>query len=514
MTRSSGVWILLATILGSSMVFIDTSVVNVALPAIQLELNATATGIQWVVESYALFLAALMLVGGAMGDMFGRKRVFALGIVIFALASAWSGFAPNITQLTAARAVQGIGGALLTPGSLAIIRASFSEEQQGQAIGLWSGFSAITAAFGPVMGGWLVQHASWRWVFFINIPLAIIVLVVSQWHVPESCNQQRGDRLDWPGALLATTGLGALVYGLIESNNLGLGNPIVLGTVISGIAALIAFIFVEAHSPTPMMPLGLFRSRTFSGTNLLTFLLYAALSGTLFFFPFNLISVQGYSPTAAGAALLPFTLLMFLLSRWSGGLVHRYGSRLPLVVGPLIAAAGFLLFARVGLGGSYWTTFFPAVLVLGLGMSITVAPLTTAVLGAVEESHAGTASGINNAVSRLAGLMAIAVLSIFLLQAFNHNLNQRLDSPQLNPEARRILEQQRNKFVGIEIPGNVSNETRSAIRQTVDEAFVFGFRLVMLIGSGLAITGAFCALLLVSPRGKADQPDKQEEKHI
>lgn len=496
-------WILAATILGSSLAFIDGSVVNLALPAFQADLNATVIDAQWVVEAYALLLAALILVGGSLGDLYGRRCIYAAGVAFFAASSIWCGLAPNIGQLILARGLQGIGAALLVPGSLAIIGASFRQGERGRAIGTWSGFTSITAAVGPVLGGFLIEHGSWRWVFFINVPLALIVLALTFWHVPESRNPHAGRVLDWAGAALATAGLGGVIYALIESSKRGWNDPAVMVACPSGVLALAAFVVLEARINAPLLPLSLFRSRNFSGANLLTLFLYSALSGALFFFPLNLIQVQGYSATSAGAAMLPFIFLMFLLSRWSGGLVDRYGIQPPLIVGPVIVAIGFVIFAIPAIGGSYWTTFFPAVVVLGLGMAISVAPLTTTVMNSVPEERAGTASGINNAVSRLAGVLSIGVLGVIMLASFNHHLSLRLAGIDLEPQIRQEIDSQRVKLAAIEISQGLDNRVRDEIRRSIDRSFVAGFRIVMLVASGLALVSALITTLMIEGKNSA-----------
>ena len=484
------------------MVFIDGTVVNVALPALQRDLNASLADVQWVVEAYALFLAALLLVGGAAGDRFGRRRVFLIGVGLFATSSVWCGLAGGVRELILARVLQGIGGALLVPGSLSIISVSFAEQDRGKAIGTWSGATAVTTALGPVLGGWLIDHLSWRAAFFINLPLVIVIIPITMRYVTESRSEGVPGDLDWPGALLVTLGLGGIIYGLIESSNAGWENPGIIASILLGILALSGFIAVEMHKAAPMMPTRLFRSSAFTGANLLTLLLYAALGGSLFFVPLNLIQVQGYSTTAAGAALLPLILLLSLLSRWSGGLVERYGAKTPLVIGPTIAAGGFALFALPGLGGSYWVTFFPAVLVLGLGMAISVAPLTTVVMNSAGPGFAGAASGINNAASRIAALLAVALFGLIMSSTFSRTLHIELERAELMPKITEALEQQRNKLAAIELPASIDVHDAVLARHAIADAFVAGFRQIMLISAALALTGAVSALVLIGGTGQ------------
>ena len=478
------------------MAFIDSTVVNVALPALQSSLHATVVGVQWVVESYGLFLGALILIGGSLGDLFGRRRMFLIGVGIFGAASIACGLASNIQQLVIARSVQGIGAAFLVPGSLSIISASFDETTRGQAIGTWSGFTAITSALGPVLGGWLIEHASWRWAFFLNIPIAVLVISISLRHVPESRNAT-ASHVDWLGASVGTLGLGGVVYGLIESASLGWGHPLVFGSLIAGLLCLVGFMFVEARESSPMVPLTLFATLSFSAANLLTLFFYAALGIFLFLFPMNLIQVQGYSTTATGAAALPLILLVFSLSRWSGGLVTRYGARAPLVIGPLISAAGFILFAVPGVGAGYWKAFFPAFIVLGLGMAVCVAPLTTVVMNSVSQDRAGAASGINNAVARIAGVLAIAIFGIVMVKLFSSSLNRSLTEQQLAPGILQYVRANEIKLAGLDLPSSLDVDTTARIRVSISHAFVFGFRTVMLICAGLCVAGAAVASLMI-----------------
>ncbi len=490
-------WVLTATILGSSMAFIDGTVVNIALPAIQSDLNASVAGMQWVINAYLLLLGALILIGGAAGDRFGRRRVFAIGIIVFTLASIGCGFAIDAPSLIAARAVQGIGGALLVPSSLAIISAAFETRERGRAIGTWAGFSALTTALGPVLGGFVVDALSWRVIFFINVPIALVTLGIVLWRVPESRNVSARAAVDWRGGLLATAGLGAIAYGLTIAVEAGWLQASVLGSLLIGALLLAAFLRVEARVPAPMMPLNLFRSRVFSGTNAMTLLLYFALGGAPFFLPFNLIGLQGYSATFAGAAFLPFTLILGGLSRWTGVAQDRYGARTLLTVGPVIVAVGFALLAVPGIGGSYWTTFFPAMLVLGVGMGVSVAPLTATVMSSVSPRHTGAASGVNNAISRIAGMLAVALLGAVAVGVSGNALDDRLQAMAIEPEIRAAVEQQVPRLAEAQTPAGIDGTTRETLNQALDLAFLTSFRVVMLITAALALASALCAGLTI-----------------
>jgi EmrB/QacA subfamily drug resistance transporter len=490
----SGGWVLAVAIVGSSMAFIDSSAVNVALPAIQRDLHASAAELQWVVEGYALFLSALILVGGALGDVVGRRRVFVAGIGIFALASAGCALAPSSVALVAARCVQGLGGALATPGSLALISANFEGVERGRAIGTWSGFGAMTAAIGPLLGGWLAQHASWRDVFLINVPLAIFVMGAAWLRVPES-RDVAGREIDVVGAAVATAALGSLTFGLIRLQNGsdGLGAL----TAIAGLVLGAAFVRWERRARAPMIPLGIFSNVTFAGANLYTFFLYAALGGSLFFVPFDLQNVQGYSATAAGGAMLPFIVIMFVFSRASGGLIGSVGARLPLVAGAIVAGCGFLAYARAGYGGSYWATFFPAAIILGCGAALFVAPLTTAVMGALDADQAGIASGINNAISRVAGLLAIAALGIILSTSLHADFDRRVASLELSGGTRQTLARER-AAIGTGRPlESLRGRDRAGVNEALAAAFTDGFARIMIVSaltSWLAAAIAFVTI--------------------
>jgi EmrB/QacA subfamily drug resistance transporter len=411
LSSAGGRWLVVAAALGSGVAFLDGSVVNVALPAIGRELGGGFSVLQWVLDGYLLSLSALLLLGGALGDRYGRRRVFLVGLVIFTVASLGCGLAPTGGALILARLVQGVGGALLIPDSLALIDASIRQQDRGRAIGTWAGLSGVTSALGPLVGGWLVDSASWRWVFFINVPLAAVALVVTGRHVPESRDTTATGRLDVAGSASVTLGLSGIIYALIEAPVRG-WTPLAVTAVVVGVLALAAFPLIERRQLAPLIPLSLFRSAQFTGANLVTVAVYTGLGGALFLLSLQLQQSMGYTATAAGLAFLPFTVIMLMLSSRIGALAQQVGARWPMTIGPLVAGAGLALLIRAVPGISYLSGVLPGIVVFGLGMALTVAPLTSTVLASVEEEHVGAASGVNNAVSRIASLLAVAVLPL------------------------------------------------------------------------------------------------------
>jgi EmrB/QacA subfamily drug resistance transporter len=497
---SSRPWVIVAASLGSGMAFLDSTVMNVALPAVQINLELSAREVQWVFGAFAVVLAAFLLLGGTLGDHYGRRRIFVLGAMIFAAASVWCALAPGPGQLIAARAVQGAGGALLVPASLAIVGASFEGSQRAKAIGLWGALSGTAMAVGPILGGWLVEDVSWRAAFLITPAMAVAAIPIALRHVPESRDPE-AHRLDYIGATIATLALGGLVYGLIESTASGFADPVVLAALLLGACALWTFIFVERHENDPMVPPSLFRSKNFDGANLVTLLFYMALTGSLYFVPFLMMQVHGYSAFVTGSVFLPFVAMALLLGRLSGYILARFGVKIPLVVASLAAALGFALFAVPGVEhGTYWMSFFPAMVVQGFGMALAITPLTTVALGSVEGEHSGLASGVNNAAARVAAPLAVAVLSVFIYGVFSTSLDARLDTMKLPGEVRSELEAAKDHLAAAEAPEGVDGGTAAQIENAIDESFVAGFRTVMLVCVVLALASALAAALLVDDR--------------
>lgn len=487
-------WVLAAAVLGSTMAFVDESVVNVALPRMESDLATTLSAMQWVINAYTLCMSALLLVGGAAADQFGRRRIFLIGVTIFAVASVGCGLATDVPVLLGARAAQGIGGALLVPCSLALIGASFDEKERGAAIGIWSGASAIAAGAAPLLGGWLVDHLSWRAIFLINPLVAIPTVWITLSVVPESRDPNAPPVLDWRGALLAFAGLGLLVHGLISLSQLEPKHWAAILWLAAGAIVLVGFVLAERHSRGPMMPLELFRSRLFSGVNLLTLLLYGALGGAFFFLPFLLIQALGYSATATGAVYIPFTLVLGALSRWSGGLLDRFGARRPLIAGPTLTALGFL--ALSSSAQHYWTLLLSMTL-LGIGMAITVAPLTATVLNAVPPNRTGVASGINNAVASVGSLVMIAAFGAVALGLFDRSLDQGLAAAQASDSVAQAVHAARGAFIIPQMPAGLSGRERELAHSIVVNALTSTVRIAMCSAAILALASALSAALTV-----------------
>lgn len=505
---NTGRWVLLSTIMASSMGFISGSALNVALPALQDALGATAADLLWITNGYLLLLASFILVGGALGDHFGRKRIFGYGIILFTAGSICAGLSPNVLLMIGSRVIQGVGGALMVPGSLAIISAYFDDDTRGGAIGLWSAFTAATTVGGPILGGFLADSAlwanvlppaiaenTWRGVFFINVPLAVIALYALYTHVPESRDDNAPTQLDFFGAALATIGLCGITYGFIQAGERGF-NAANLSVLVIGVLTLVVFVWYEGRTDHPMMPLALFRSPVFTGANLLTLFLYAGLQGSLFFFSLNLIQAQGYPERWAGFASLPFSLLLIVMSRQSGKLADRIGPRIPLTVGPAIVGVGFALLALPGLTegpAQYWTTYFPGMLGIGFGMGIAVAPLTTAVMGSVPQNQSGTASGINNAASRVAGVLAVAMIGGVVLLQFNAALSSEVEALAISEESYDSIMVQASELGNVQVPDSVPPELTQPVQTAIRLAFVDVFRTAVWIGAALAWISAVFA---------------------
>jgi EmrB/QacA subfamily drug resistance transporter len=497
--------VLTAAVLGSTLAFVDESVVNVALPRIEGDLHTTLPAMQWVINAYTLCMSALLLIGGAAADQFGRRRIFLIGVMVFAVASLGCGLAGDVSVLVAARAVAGAGAALLVPCSLALIGASFDEKERGAAIGIWSGATAIAAGAAPLVGGALVDHVTWRAIFLINPLLAIPTIWIAVAKVPESRDPNASPVIDWRGAVLVFAGLGLLVHALTSSSQLGWQHASVILSLAAALVLLVAFLFAERASRWPMMPLELFRSRIFSGVNLLTLLLYGALGAAFFFLPFLLIQAGGHSATAAGAAYLPFTLVLGVLSRWSGGLLDRFGARGPLTIGPALTALGFL---SLSAGGAYWATLL-AMTVLGFGMAITVAPLTATVLNAVPAHRTGVASGINNAVAAVGSLVAIALFGSLALGVFNRSLDRHLTTAQAPAAVAQAVHAAGGAFDIPAMPASLSAADQELGRAVIRDSLVVTVRIVLWIAAVLALVSALAAALTVpQPRDGEPRPTR------
>ncbi len=481
-------WVLVTAILGSSLAFIEGSVVNLALPAIQADMGATSTALQWVVNSYLLMLGSFMLIGGSLGDRFGLRRIFIIGTSLFGFSALACTFAPSLLLLSLGRLVQGVGGALLVPNSLALISSHFDAEERGRAIGTWAGASALTTAFGPVIGGFLVDLGGWPAVFLLVAPLAAITVAIAWWRVPAS-PVRTDERLDYFGALFLVASLCLLIFALVNPASQSQRWLFIALSVLMGAA----FFFREKHFESPMLPLSLFRSRLFSGANLMTLLLYCALSGALYFLPFNLIQVQGYSAMQAGAAFLPFTLIIGFGSTFAGDLIRKFNPRVILTIGPAVAAAGYFLLIIPGNNATFLTDFLPGIVIIGVGMMLSVAPLTTVVMGSASNRMAGVASGVNNTAARLAGVLAVAVLTAVAVSRFTPALVHHLQRADVPPEIVSQLEPRASELAELTPSADVSEPVAAVIADAVELAYVETFRLLVAICGGLAIGSALIA---------------------
>ena len=483
-------------ILGSGMAFLDGTVVNVALPAIADDLDAGLSTQQWVVEAYLLTLGSFLLIGGSLGDIFGRRRVYVAGVAAFGVTSLMCALAPDPGVLVGFRALQGMAGAVLVPSTMGIIVAVFGERERAAAIGSWTAWTGIATVVGPLAGGVLVQAASWRWVFLINLPLAVATIALTLRAMPDDRPApERRPRVDFKGAALAALGLAGPVFALIEQPLRGWDDPLIWGPLVAGVVLLAVFVVVEQHERDPMVPMDLFKRRNFAWGNLATLAMYAGLGILFFFLVLFLQQVAGYTPIQAGVALLPVTILMFLLSKRFGGLADRYGPRWFMTIGPFVGAIGLTMMLRLDVQADYWTQLLPGLVVFGIGLSATVAPLTAAVLGGVEVEHAGIASGINNAIARVAGLLAVAVAGVLVSSQFSSTLDEQLAGVRLTPSAQAAVTQARDKPLAATVPASVRGRERVEVQEALDDASLKAFRVSIALGAGLVLAAGVLSLV-------------------
>ncbi len=503
-------------ILASSMAFIDSTALNVVLPSLQKSLNASGTDLFWLLNAYLLMLASLILIGGALGDQLGRKKVFMVGIFVFICGSAACGLAPTVTLLIIFRVIQGIGGALMIPGSLSLISSSINDKDRGKAIGIWSAATTFVTMGGPILGGALGDAGLWRFIFFINIPIGIAALLVLWIYVDEIKGEDDELKIDFPGAITIALGLALITFGFLRIPALGFNNGEVYFSLSAGLLLFVAFIIIQSKSKHPMMPLHLFGNLTFSGANLLTLFLYAGLGAGMLFMSLNLVQVQGYSQKQSGLTFLPFTVMMVTIVPISGFLADKYGPKPLLIAGPAVTGAGLLVlsFIRQTAGPSaYFTTFFPGIALFGLGMSLTVAPLTTAVMGAVSNQFAGTASGINNAISRIANVFAYAIFGALAVLFFSTSLSQQLNNLPVNTSQRNEIMTQAVNLGNAKPPANIADAHKSLVEQFYHESFIAAYSIILKLSAGLAFLAALMPVIFIHNQAvKKKAPEAETAK--
>ena len=500
LNSSAGKWIMVSSIMASAMAFIDSTALNVVLPSLQKSLNATGTDLFWILNAYLLMLAALIMIGGSLGDKLGRKKVFMVGIFIFITGSAACGFAADVTLLIIFRMLQGIGGALMIPGSLSLISSSINEKERGKAIGTWSAFTTVVTLGGPILGGAFGDAGLWRYIFFINVPIGVVALIILWQKVRESRDENSDHALDFPGAIAIALGLASLTFGFLRVPAVGINNWQAYVSLIAGLLLLVVFIFIESNSKRPMMPLTLFTNLTFTGVNLLTFFLYAGLGAAMLFLSLNMVQVQGYSQLQSGLTFLPFTVLMITMARFAGSLADKYGPRLLLIGGPATAGIGLLILSFVKQTNGpadYWTSFFPGILVFGAGISFTVAPLTAAVMGSVSDHFSGTASGVNNALTRIANVFANAVLGALAVLLFTNSLQHHIQDIPLHAQQKQVVMAQAPNLGDAKVPAGFNTQEQKAIKKLYHSGFIDVYARVMQISAGLAFLGALMSLLFI-----------------